>query len=107
MSEISIAVPSYNGAHYVSHTIRHCAAVLANPLPEILVTVTDPQVAAGGAAWCERFDPRPLPAVRKLTADAGKAPFFDRVWLPFRLAASRHSLGNVAALGLGSAVGRD
>ena len=41
-----------------------------------------------------------------MTADAGKAPFFDRVWLPFRLAASRHSLGNVAALGLGSAVGQ-
>lgn len=26
MPEISITVPSYNGAHYVSHTIRHCAA---------------------------------------------------------------------------------
>jgi lipopolysaccharide exporter len=80
--------------------------VLANPLPEILVTVTDPQVAAGGAAWCERFDPRPLPAVRKLTADAGEAPFFDRVWLRLRQAASRRSLGNVAVLGLGSAIGQ-
>jgi lipopolysaccharide exporter len=41
-----------------------------------------------------------------LTADAGEGPFFDRIWLRLRRVASRRSLGNVAALGLGSAVGQ-
>jgi hypothetical protein len=39
MPEISIAVPSYNGTHYVSRTIRSCFAQTASDLVQCWPTL--------------------------------------------------------------------